>query len=70
MSPHSCLNCDIRVSENISIKKLKEKIEEKLRSLSKNTRILYYGSHCLNDNKTLKDYEIKDGSIIYFSIYD
>lgn len=67
MSSHSYGNCDIRVSENISVKKLKDKIEQKLRSLSKNNRTIYYGSYQLDDNSTLKDYEIRDGSIIYFS---
>jgi uncharacterized ubiquitin-like protein YukD len=70
MSSHSYGNCDIRVSENISVKKLKDKIEQKLRSLSKNNRTIYYGSYQLNDDSTLKDYEIRDGSIIYFSIND
>lgn len=64
---------DIIVSENISIKKLKEKINmpkntlinEKKKIIIKNNQILYYGSHKLNDNKTIKDYEIKDGAIIF-----
>ena len=73
ISSTSCGDIDIIVSENISIKKLKEKINmpkntlinETKKIIIKNNQILYYGSHKLNDNKTIKDYEIKDGAIIF-----
>lgn len=78
---------DIKVSENISIEKLKENIEKilnliikpkkiletfgssSLRSPKSSRNSLYYGSFQLNDTQTINDYNIKDGSIIYFSIY-
>lgn len=60
---------DMILSENITIKKLKEKIDTSINQtkkiILKNKKILYYGSHKLSDNKTLKDYEIKDGAIIF-----
>jgi len=71
-------NIDIKVSENISIEKLKENIEKIFKTSSSSesplsnyssSNSLYYGSHQLNDEQTLKDYNIKDGSIIYFSMY-
>jgi len=62
---------DIKVPENISIQKLKDKIKLIFKSIIKKNQILYYGPYSLNDDtKTIKDYEIKDGSIIYFSILD
>jgi uncharacterized ubiquitin-like protein YukD len=68
---------DMIVSENITIKNIKEKINTPInistnpsinqtkKVMLKKNQILYYGSHKLNDNKTLKDYEIKDGAIIF-----
>jgi uncharacterized ubiquitin-like protein YukD len=62
---------DIKVPENISIQKLKDKIKLTLKSIIKKNQILYYGPYRLNDDtKTIKDYEIRDGSIIYFSLLD
>jgi hypothetical protein len=60
---------DMVVSDNITIKKIKEKIDTSINQTKKvfhkKNQILYYGSHKLSDNKTLKDYEIKDGAIIF-----
>ena len=62
---------DIKVPENISIQKLKDKIKLILKSIIKKNQILYYGpSKLIDDTKTIKDYEIRDGSIIYFSLLD
>jgi uncharacterized ubiquitin-like protein YukD len=62
---------DIKVPENISIQKLKDKIKLTLKSIIKKNQNLYYGpSKLIDDTKTIKDYQIRDGSIIYFSILD